>query len=122
MGTFSVKMSLFPWQSRNGKKPVKVNALVDTGSFWSWAPASILHKLGVKPMETVEGELANGTVVTKKVGQIEVEVQGKRRITQIIFGDEGTEPLLGALTLEELGFEVSPAGKQLKPIKIFPMK
>ena len=122
MGTFSVKMRLLPWQSRNGKKPLEVKALVDCGSFYSWAPASALRKLGVKPRETVEGELANGTIITKEVGQIEVEVQGKRTITWIIFGDEGTEPLLGALTLEELGFEVSPRNKQLIPIKVFPLK
>ena len=122
MGTFSVKMRLFPCQFPNGQKPVDVDALVDCGSFYSWAPASILRKLGVKPIETVKGELADGTVITKKAGEVKVEVQGKWVTTRIIFGDEGTEPLLGAYTLEGLGFEVRPRDKRLVPIKIFPIK
>lgn len=118
-------MRLFPWVAsgdRNGEKSIETKALVDTGAFYSWAPASVLRKLGVKPIRTEAGELANGAIIIKEVGQIEVEVQGRRIFTLILFGDEGTTPLLGAYTLEGLGFDASPKRKRLVPIKVIPIK
>ena len=60
MGTFDVELrigaaDLSVWET--------VNALVDTGSTCSMAPASLLRRLGIEPEETVEFELAGGEVV-----------------------------------------------------------
>ncbi|MBS7629139.1 hypothetical protein KEJ23_04095 [Candidatus Bathyarchaeota archaeon] len=35
--------------------------------------------------------------------------------TNVIFGEKEDTPLLGVTTLEELGLEVDPVTKQLKP-------
>ena len=35
--------------------------------------------------------------------------------TPVLFGDLGSEPLLGAITLEELGFALDPIHRTLVP-------
>ena len=47
------------------------------------------------------------------VGQTWVRVQGEEVITLVLFNDEGTMPLLGALTLETVFMGVDPARQRL---------
>lgn len=120
MGTFTVKLRVFA--EGNGKKPVELDALVDSGAFYSWIPENILRKLRVEPIDTIQGELADGTVVTKKIGEVKIELQDKKVTTRVIFGNNETTPLVGAYTLEGLGFQIDPVRKKLVPIRTFPLK
>jgi hypothetical protein len=46
---------------------------------------------------------ANGAEIERDCTQASVKVDGSQLITVCVFGDEGSEPLLGAVTLEEMG-------------------
>ena len=46
---------------------VTLNALVDTGSSYSWVPGSILRKLGLKSLEKAEFETADGRLIVRAV-------------------------------------------------------
>ena len=79
-----------------------MDALVDSGATYSLAPRYVLEELGIEPVDEMESTLADGRVVTMPLGQVEVEVKGRRTVTWRIFGDSESTPLLGAYILEGL--------------------
>jgi hypothetical protein len=46
-----------------------------------------------------------------------VRVDGRGRFTPCIFGDDGSNPLLGAVTLEEMGLGVDPVNRKLVEVE-----
>ena len=113
MGTFTVTIEV---GDPEGKRFERLEALVDTGSTNSALPASTLRELGVTPYRTGSFELADGTVVEAEIGRTWVRVNGDQELTQVVFAAEGTEPILGAVTLEELGLGVDPVKGALVPV------
>ncbi|MDP2948550.1 MAG: clan AA aspartic protease [Chloroflexota bacterium] len=113
MGTFRVRIEIGDPQ---GERFEAVEALVDTGASHTALPASVLRELGIEPYERGAFRLADGRLVELDIGQTWVQVNGKRAITQVVFADEATEPLLGAVTLEQLGLGIDPVTKQLIPV------
>jgi len=59
---------------------------------------------------------ANGSEIERDCAQATVRVDGSALITVCVFGDEGSEPLLGAVTLEEMGLGVDPLNQRLVPV------
>ena len=113
MGTFRE-----PIQIANPKRPkalIALEAIVDTGATYSWIPEEILKRLGVKSIETRPLKIASGKVIRRKLGLVLITVREKTMPTPVLFGDKGSEPLLGAVTLEELGFSVDPSHPTLVP-------
>ena len=113
MGTFRVTIEL---GDPAGSRYREVSALVDTGASYSQIPASILQELGVVPDARRAFRLADGREVERDVGETRVRVDGSARMTVVVFGDEGAEPVLGAVTLEELGLAVDPLNQRLIPV------
>ncbi len=114
MGTFSVEISI---GSRDHDEWMALDALVDTGAFVTSAPASLLRRLGVEPIRTQEFELADGEMREMEVGEARVRVGDREVTTLVLFNDEGSMPLLGALTLEGVFMGVDPVHKRLVPIR-----
>ena len=46
-----------------------------------------------------------------------VTLEGETLPTLVIFGAEGSEPLLGLVTLEEFGLGVDPVDERLVPVR-----
>src|SRR5207248_8598504 len=88
--------------------------LVDTGAFRCLAPAKALRKVGIKPEGKNVYELADGSPVELQYGFARVSLMGEETVTPIIFGPEGSEPILGVLALEGLGISVDPKTRSLK--------
>lgn len=109
MGTFSVPMRVGDPQ---GQRFEDVEALVDTGSTLTIMPASMLRRLDVEPRRRQSFRLANNEVVEREIGQTVVRLNGFEIITSVVFGDEGRF-ILGAVTMEDLMFNVDPIGKRL---------
>jgi len=61
-------------------------------------------------------QLADGRLVDLDIGQTGGRVDGEQAITQVVFADEGTQPLLGAVTLEQLGLGIDPIPRRLVPV------
>ena len=93
-----------------------VEAVVDTGAFYSWVPASTLRGLGAEPQAKRSFVLADGRTIERDVAQIVVRVGGQESYAWCVFGDEGTEPLLGAYTLEGLALTPDPVNRRLIPM------
>ncbi|MCP4147613.1 MAG: clan AA aspartic protease [bacterium] len=96
--------------------------LVDTGAIDCMAPAGKLTGAGIEVEGKAVYELANGTPVEYKYGFAIIELMGSRTVSQIIFGPEDTEPILGVVVLENIGIMVDPVNKTLKRIAAKPLK
>jgi clan AA aspartic protease len=105
-----------------GKRFQAVEALVDTGATNTALPSSLLAELGVSPHTTTVFELADGRELELGVGRTWVRVDGQQEFTQVVFAGEATEPILGAITLEEMGLAVDPVSRRLLPVRKYLMR
>jgi len=113
MGTFREPIRVA--NPRRPKNAVELEAIVDTGATYSWVPEEFLKRLGIKPLEVRPLKIASGKVIKRKLGVALVTIRDKTMPTPILFGDKGSEVLLGAITLEELGLTVDPLHRTLVP-------
>lgn len=118
MGTFAVALGIADPQ---GRRYEEVEAMVDSGAAYTVLPASILEGLGVEPHETRGFVLADGHRVERGFGQTWIRLDGKECVSPVVFWDEGSMPLLGAVTLEILGLAVDPVNRRLVPVDAFPV-
>ena len=110
MGAFTVDMEI--GDGARGRW-TEFDALVDTGASITAVPGSTLRALGVEPLTRRRFRFAQGGRRNMDVGQTWVRVDGREVVTLVLFNDEGTTPLLGALALESLFLGVDPVGKRL---------
>jgi clan AA aspartic protease len=113
MGSFRVAVDI---ANPAGGPFQRVDALVDTGATYSWVPADLLRRLGVEPEEEWPFVLADGREVTYPIGSVRLRFAGRTRSTVTVFGVPDSEPLLGVVTLEELGLAADPVNRRLIPV------
>jgi clan AA aspartic protease len=87
--------------------------LVDTGALDSMTPASALRQLGVEPEGTNTYELADGSLHEYQFAYARMHFMGTSIISRVLFGPEGTSPLLGVMALEAAGITIDPASHRL---------
>ena len=114
MGTFKVNMGIGDPQ---GREYEPVETLMDTGATYTTIPGSLLRRLGVGADRQVEFELVDGSVIERDVGQTWVQINGDTAIVPVVFADEGSAPLLGAVTLEIFLLTVDPIRQRLVPVR-----
>lgn len=117
MGTFHESIQLA--HPQRPKQAIALEAVVDTGATYTWIPEDMLKRLGIKPFETRPLKIASGKIIERKLGLALVTVREKTMPTPVLFGDKGSEPLLGAVTMEELGLSVDPVHRTLVPITAY---
>jgi clan AA aspartic protease len=93
-----------------------VEFLIDSGAIYSVVPASILKKLGIKPISEQSFRLADGSKITRKKGVALFKYKDQIGGADVIFGEKGDSSLLGAFTLEALGLALDPLKRELKPL------
>ena len=116
MGTFAVTLGVGDPQGRRYKE---VEAIVDSGAAYTVLPASILKDLGVEPHEDRGFVLADGHRVERGFGQTWMRLDGREGISPVVFWDEDSLPLLGAVTLEIFGLCIDPVNGRLVPVDAF---
>ncbi|TMA93826.1 MAG: hypothetical protein E6J77_04650 [Deltaproteobacteria bacterium] len=92
--------------------------LVDPGAFFSVVPREILSVLETSSIREETVQFADGRKAQWKVGEVRLEVDGRAVTTLVLFGKKGTQPLLGAYSLEGLGLSVDSRGRRLVPMPI----
>lgn len=93
-----------------------VEAIVDCGAVYTWIPSPVLERLGVKPKGMRKLKIADGSIIERNMGVIQIRLREQTGPTWVIFGDCGSEPLLGAITLEEFELGIDPVNKTLIPV------
>ena len=94
-----------------------VEMLVDTGATLTKVPRSIAKRLGVKPRQAVEVELADGRTIERDASEAELELDGQRWTVPLLIGNDGEEPLLGLTALETFRLKVNPVTQKLEPAR-----
>lgn len=98
------------------KRIVLANALVDTGSEFSWIPAEALAKIGIVQVKWDETfRMANGHSIKRSIGYGILRTSGFETIDEIVFAQSGDLTLLGARTLDGFGATVDLRKQRLIP-------
>jgi clan AA aspartic protease len=110
MGHFHVSVQV---SHRAGGRFEPLNALVDTGATYTWIPRDVLEDLGIVPEDQWPFVLADGREVLYPVAWINIGMRGRVQPTIVVFGEPGSEPILGVVTLEEFRLAADPVNRQL---------
>ena len=110
MGTFKVTIEIGDLQ---GQRYETVEALVDTGSTYTWVPQQILARLGVAPQFQREFETADGRVIRRDMAVTMVRWESEALPTLVVFGGDNDAVLLGAYTLEGFALAPDPVNRRL---------
>lgn len=113
MGTFrrTIEVANIGRRSRGAEVS---NALVDTGSEYTWIPAATLEGIGIKrEKKDLLFVMANGQTVTRSTGFAIIRLGDAFTVDEVVFGEPGDQALLGARTLEGMNLTVDPARRRL---------
>lgn len=72
-----------------------------------------MRRLGITPQREEQFSLADGTTITRKVGNALYEFQGVEAAAPVLFGEKDDSALLGVFTLEALGLTLDPLRRTL---------
>jgi len=100
----------------NPRKTKKLSLLVDSGAIYSIVPKNFLRQLGVKPHSTKTFILADGSEISRKIGDATFKLNGHQGASPVIFGEKGDSALLGTVSLEALGLLLDPIRRELRPL------
>jgi aspartyl protease family protein len=98
------------------KQRARIEFLIDTGAYYSVVPASVLRKLGIKPHSKRTFTLADGSKITRRLGDVQFRFDGRQGASPVIFGEKDDSILLGSVSLEALGLMIDPLKRQLRPL------
>ncbi len=98
------------------KKSMRLKFLVDSGAMYSVVPANMLRKLGVKPRSRRRFILADGSEVSRRMGEVLFRFDGQEGTSPVIFGQKDDSILLGSVSLEVLGMFLDPFKRELHPL------
>jgi predicted aspartyl protease len=109
-------MEILERQSGRGTEHRDIDeALVATGSEYTWVPADVLTKLGIRPEHTQRFIVADGRRLERPVGIAIVHAAGAKAPDFVVFAEPGDMIILGARSLEGLNVRVDSQRKQLVP-------
>ena len=113
MGTFHVPIEV---GDPEGHRFERIEALVDTGSTYLVVPKNLLDELGCRRIGKRPFGLADDRVVEYEVGVVTLRLNGEALPVLCVFGDEGSDALLGAVALETFLLAADPVNGTLVPV------
>ncbi len=116
MGTFEVE---FEVGDPEGRRFERLRGLVDTGSSYLFVPREVLDRLGVSATRTRRFVLASGQRVDYDAAWVAVRLNDETNPVLCVFGDRGSQPLVGAMVLETFGLGVDPLNERLVPVDMW---
>ncbi len=119
MGTFSVDLDIGDAQ---GEVWETIQALVDTGSSYTWIPRRLLERLDVRPQFQREFESADGRVVQGDLAVTMVRWDDETMPTLVVFAGDGDAVLLGAYTMEGFSLAPDPVNRRLVRVRGLAMR
>jgi clan AA aspartic protease len=96
-----------------GERFESIETLVDTGATYTWIPRDVLQRLGVPPEEEWPFVLADGREVRYPAAWMLIRIGERARPTIVVFGEPGSEPILGVFALEGFRLAADPVNRRL---------
>ncbi|MGQ0641085.1 MAG: aspartyl protease family protein [Gemmatimonadaceae bacterium] len=112
VGTFHTTILIESVERRGETRSVE-NALVDTGSEFTWVPRPILEELGIRSERLQRFLVADGRTVERSLGIAIVHAAGTNAPDFVVFAEPDDMILLGARSLEGMNLRVDAQRKQL---------
>ena len=95
-------------------KRMRVTALVDTGSYMLCINENIQEQLQLPVVETRKAQMANGNIVEcEVVAPVEIKFKNRRSTQSAMVLPGDSEPLLGAIPLEDMDVLIHPLRQEL---------
>lgn len=101
--------------TRPGSRRAVPDALVDTGSEYTWVPRDLLESLRIVPQRRQAFIVADGRRLEREVGYALVRAGGAEAPDLVVFAERGDMVLLGVHSLEGLNLKFDPVRKALVP-------
>lgn len=114
MGILRTTIEIAPLHDAETRQTL-TDVMVDTGSEYNWAPAPLLHELGVKPVRTDRFETADGRILEREVGFALFFAAGRSSPAIAVFALPGDMILLGAHGLEGMNLRIDLVRRELVP-------
>ncbi|MBI4263863.1 MAG: aspartyl protease [Acidobacteria bacterium] len=109
-------MSLDVANPANPEARETVEFMVDSGAVYSFVPRDVLRRLGIVPHSRQHFRLADGSTIERERGDALFFYKNQRGAAPVMFGEPGDATLLGAGTLESLGFVLDAVRRELAPL------
>jgi len=93
-----------------------VEFVVDSSAAYSFVPRVVLDRLAIAPHARQKFRLADGSVIERDRGDALFFYAGARGASPVIFAEPGDASLLGAVSLESLGFVLDAIRRDLLPL------
>jgi clan AA aspartic protease len=119
MGQFTVRVTVV--HPTDPERRIEIDLLVDTGATLSWVPREMLDQLGAPRLRRRSFLVADGRTVERDTAGAIVQLNGNEANVTLVVAEPGDGCLLGATTLESLGFAVDPIRRQLVPQELLAM-
>jgi aspartyl protease family protein len=119
VGAFNVRFEIGHLQSDQW---LTLEALVDTGSTYTWVPRDMVEQIGLSAQFQREFETADGRVIVRDVAVARARLDGQILPTLVVIADPGDSALLGVVTLEEFGLGVDTVNQRLQPVRGLAMR
>ena len=113
MGTFTATLEV---GNLNGAEFASVEALVDTGAYYTMVDSNLLESLGIQSTEQVQLQLADGSVGEYRMGPAWLRLGRAARPSVVVFGPPGVGPLIGAMTLQLFRLVADSVNERLIPM------
>ena len=101
-----------------GGETADLEFLVDSGASYTLVPDGTWQRLGLRPVREITLVLADGTHIPRQVSYCEIRLPQGAGPTPVILGEPGDAPLLGVVTLENLGLILNPLTRTLQPMRM----
>ncbi|MGH9362520.1 MAG: aspartyl protease family protein [Thermoanaerobaculia bacterium] len=99
-------------------KTANVRFLVDSGAIYTLLPKDAWQAIELLPKRSASFTLADGTRIERQISECHITLPQGDGTSPVILGEEGDEPLLGAVTLEILGLVLNPFNRTLQPMRM----
>ena len=96
----------------------EVRFLIDSGAGYSLLPEAVWKAIGLTAKREMQFDLADGSIIQRAVSECHFTLPQGDSHSPVILGEPGDpEPLLGVVTLENLGLVFDPFGRRLRPMR-----
>jgi len=113
MGKFTTKFKV--WNPTKPENTQELEALVDTGSAFSWISRSRLEGMGLNPSRRMAFRAIDGRVMERDMTAIYIASAGYSALDMVVMAEAGEMEVLGAHSIEGLGLAADPVQKRLTP-------